>query len=187
MIALTHDGAAQTPKAFATKFASPLKAEWKPDAKFGAKLFGKIVLGEDMFVEPGTIVIASAKGRLVYPKTAEQQGDDVAILAHWLSDKVAVFTVYRPVKLKPGRKYGDILELGDELGTVIKQTVGESYLRFQVNLDPHDKYRGKEAFAEFEGEAAPHRLKDNIAPSVVLKAEKQLELLLKEEASKNRK
>lgn len=184
---LIAPSSAQTPKAFPKTFGSPLKEKkWKPDVKFGQKINDDVLLGEDMHVEPGTQVLASGKGRLIHPRTIDQAEDGIVVLAHWVSKTQAVFSVYRPVTLKDGLKYGEIVEKGQVIGTVKKAPKEKTYLRFQFNLDPYDKYRGG-YLANYASPNPPDRLLDHIAPSEVLAAKDPVALLSQEEKNPKRK
>lgn len=207
-------------KKLTTSFASPVKGkEWKPDSYgFGqdcsyptekegvTKRWGNH-LGEDMTLDPGTVIVAAGDGKVMYIATHKGESRDkrnwggVIILVHWISDKTVVFTLYGHLELNDKLKKDDFVKKGDDLGKVAKALSSEngwweeSHLHFQINLDPKDVYRGgilagyaqRYVDGKLTDFPAPNRQLDNVAPSEVYKAKDSIAFLKAAEADPKRK
>jgi murein DD-endopeptidase MepM/ murein hydrolase activator NlpD len=206
-------------KVLAKEFSSPLKdVVWKPNSytftedctydlpKRGKVAYGKH-LGEDYDTENGTPVLACADGRISLskdvPGTPQKPGwGGVVVIGHWLTDKVAVYSIYGHLERNKSLKTGDLVRRGQKIGTVAKGGTPENghwkktHLHLQFLLDPRDKYRrgmvpaGYDSYLKDEKLVpfdAPWRLLDHLAPSEVLSAKDPVALLLKEEANPKRK
>jgi len=201
-------------------FTSPVKGkDWKPDSYgFGqdcsyptekevvTKRWGHH-LGEDLNLDPGTVIVASGDGKVMYVGTHKGESKDkrnwggVVILAHWISNKTVVFTLYGHLEVNPKLKKGDFLKQGEELGKVAKALSPENgwwedaHLHFQCNLDPKDVYRGgllmgyaqRYVDGKLTDNAAPNRVLDNVAPSAIFKAKDPIAFLKEAEADPKRK
>ena len=156
-------------------------------------------LGEDVDLAPGTPIVATGRGEVVYSAYHMGENKDkrnwggIVILAHWISQDRAMYSLYGHLELHPDLKKGDILRKGDVLGWIAPPLTPENgwweeaHLHFQMNIDPKDAYRGGVLAGYDKNRDAPNRIQDHVRPMDVFRAEKPLEFLLQEEENWRRK